>query len=394
MEQGAQSLPSPPLLEAFREYRLGFKAYDTGRGIEEGLSHLLHAYDLDTTFVLPLVLGSHWAWYVWDDAKADSLTRFVEARRHLLDRRSQFELDYRSANRRGPDRQAALRAAREMARLDPMGYSPINYSNAARWANLPREAIEALQTYDPSLEWRRDEAVDYWYALGISQHMLGEHEQELVSVRQGRERYPKALDMFEMEIQALAALHRPDEVMGLLDQAPALFPDPTEAARVAGQELRAHGHAEAAVAAFQRGIEWFNTQPSEEVDREELALTLYCSERWGEANALFRVLASERPEDLGLLGWVGRSAARMGDTAAAREISEQIAEMPRPEQNYRHLEGRAYIAALLGQPDEAMRLLREAESRGMAFTLSLHREMDLESLHQREDFQEFIRPKG
>ena len=68
--------------------------------------------------------------------------------------------------------------------------------------------------------------------------------------------------------------------------------------------------------------------------------------------------------------------------------------MPWPEHAYEQHHVRAHLAALLGQPDEAMRLLRQAFSRGMPFNFWLHRQMDLESLRQRENYQELMRPKG
>jgi hypothetical protein len=41
-----------------------------------------------------------------------------------------------------------------------------------------------------------------------------------------------------------------------------------------------------------------------------------------------------------------------------------------------------------------MELLRDAYARGRAFTIFLHRDMDLEPLRDYPPFQEFIAPKG
>jgi tetratricopeptide (TPR) repeat protein len=206
------------------------------------------------------------------------------------------------------------------------------------------------------------------------------------------------VNFLDQELGALAALYRPEEVDSLLDQAAAIFPDRYEAMWSAGKELRAHGQAEAALAVFQRCIEWLRERPPEEVDRanhqRRLAMMLYLTEHWEEAHAIYRAVAEEQPDDLFLLGMEGRSAARMGDTASAREMSARIAEMPWPEDDYEHYYVRGILAALLGEPDEAMRLIREAFERGKFFAPSLHLESDLESLYPREDWQEFIRPKG
>ncbi len=84
----------------------------------------------------------------------------------------------------------------------------------------------------------------------------------------------------------------------------------------------------------------------------------------------------------------------MGDTATAAAISTQIADMPQPDLLYQRLYVRTGIAALLGQPDEAMRLLQNSLSKGVAYGIELHRDMDLESLRGREDYQALLRPKG
>jgi len=407
MEQGSQALSAPPLLESYRRYKLGYQAIDRyglhqardRRDLEEALEYFLAATELDTMFVLPLVIGSRVAVYL-KDPRADSIIRFVELRRDLLDRRGQLQLDIQAANRKN-DPHAALQAARDLVKVDPWGFSPVEYSAAARYVNRPREAIEALRTYDPDLEWRRDEAYGYWIALAEARHLLGEYEQELLDVQRGRGQYPSNVNLLTLEMGVLAALHRPGEVNSLLDQALALLPDPTGPMIDAALELRAHGHPEAALAAYQRSIDWLRDRPPEEanrVDRQQLlAWALLRAGRWGEAHAIFQALDSKRPDDLQLLSGMARSAARMGDTASARQISTRIAEMPWPEHSNEDCEQfyvRSILAALLGQPDEAMRLLREAFSRGKYFGIMLHREPDLESLHDREDWKELLRPKG
>ena len=46
-----------------------------------------------------------------------------------------------------------------------------------------------------------------------------------------------------------------------------------------------------------------------------MAWTLLRAERSEEAHAIFQALVAEQPDDLQLLSGLGRSAARMGDTA-------------------------------------------------------------------------------
>jgi len=393
MEQGAQSLPSPPRLEAYRRNKLGFESYERG-DVEKALEHQLAAYDLDTTFVYPLVYAGFWASRLGDRAMADSLLQFADLRRDMLSALGNATLDG-SFGRINNDREAVLRAARESHRLDPRGWSPLGHAFAALDVARPREAIEALQDYDPNPEWRRSENFYYWGALCKAYHMLGEHEQELVEAKRAREMNPDRLNMLILEIQAQAALGRVAEVNSLLDQAPALSPNPVEAAEVAGNELWTHGFPDEARAAFERGIQWLQDRPEGEGNRRWLGMMLYGAGRWEEAHTIFRALDAEQPEDLWILGRLGRSAARTGDTATAREISRRIAGMPWPEYEYRHLMNLAFLAAILGEPDEAMRLFQESIARGDPNRqISHHRQPDLEALYQREDWHQLMGPKG
>jgi hypothetical protein len=58
--------------------------------------------------------------------------------------------------------------------------------------------------------------------------------------------------------------------------------------------------------------------------------------------------------------------------------------------------GRARIAALLGDREEATALLRPALDQGhdYGYTVWVHRDPDLESLHDFPPCQELVRPKG
>ena len=144
------------------------------------------------------------------------------------------------------------------------------------------------------------------------------------------------------------------------------------------------------------------------------AMIPYYTESWGNASSLhqfgrqakagleeareiIRQLVAEFPESdeyVSYLGLLGVIAARMGDSTEASTISNQLSELRTPYLNGRHTRWRARIAALLGQPDDAMRLLRESLHQGLAYGTWLHSDMDLDSLRDRSDFQELMRPKG
>jgi predicted Zn-dependent protease len=124
------------------------------------------------------------------------------------------------------------------------------------------------------------------------------------------------------------------------------------------------------------------------------AQVMYLAERWEEADAEFRELAAEAPQDVRVQGYLGVLAARRGDRDLALRIGNQLEHITDPYEFGLDVYLQATIAAQLGDLDRAIVLLREAYVRGRPFSVFLHRDMDLEPLHEYAPFVEFIEPKG
>ncbi len=94
------------------------------------------------------------------------------------------------------------------------------------------------------------------------------------------------------------------------------------------------------------------------------------------------------------MGRLGVLVARRGERDEAMRWSDELARL-----TYQYEAGatflwRARIAAVLGDRDQAVNLLRERASRGHSYTLSwTHRDADLESLYDYQPFIDLIRPK-
>ena len=121
---------------------------------------------------------------------------------------------------------------------------------------------------------------------------------------------------------------------------------------------------------------------------------LYLTERWSEAAALFSELAIERPDEPRYRASLGQIAARTGDVRRARELSEELSRGVGPRAIARASYGRACIAALLGERQRAVDLLREALTQGLPFGLEIHNNPDLEALRAYQPFVELVRPVG
>ena len=90
---------------------------------------------------------------------------------------------------------------------------------------------------------------------------------------------------------------------------------------------------------------------------------------------------------------LGTLAAWRGDREEALRISLQLEKMDIPYHFGGHTYWRARIAALLGEKELAVRLLREAHAQGLNF-YGFHNKMDFEPLNDYPPFVEFMKPKG
>jgi tetratricopeptide (TPR) repeat protein len=418
LRSGALHLPMQPrTLELYRVFRQGVDA--TRRfAAAEALQRYRQAWAMDSTFYPALVMVTAWvqqrvryAGQASLQAEADSLMRLAEGYRDRMSEAERLFLQLRQA--REPE--AGLRTVRRLAELAP--FWTFFVGHRAWTAYRPREALEYLTGVDAA---KPDaQTADWWRTTAQAHHMLHNYEEELEFARAVRRQRPDDLLLMDGHLRPLAALGRMEELTALLDTAFALPVErgPTglitvphlRSFRVA-DELRAHGHRDAGRRVLQRTIEWIQARPPEEVRQEgwawlafayrySLAVGLYKLGHWEEARAVYEELLAEgwSGDTLALAG-LGAIAARQGNVERAQAISEQLAERPGGQPL-----GRAHIAALLGEREEAVRLLREAlrhdGPRGInsdwgTFMLRRHQDTDLEPLRDYPPFELFLRPRG
>ena len=198
---------------------------------------------------------------------------------------------------------------------------------------------------------------------------------------------------------------RLDEVNQLVEESfslPKQTNSPVGTMRIAARELRAHGHEDAAMAILERAIQWYQSRPAEEMTGRDggwvYATTLYYARRWGEAKGIFEGLARNSPKESSdgwhYESWLGLIAARQGDRERAMAVSQWLKDLKRPYLFGANTYNRACIAAVLGDKDQAIALLRESFLQGWPFMLDLHTDFNLESLWDYPAFKEILRPKG
>jgi serine/threonine protein kinase/tetratricopeptide (TPR) repeat protein len=418
-ETHARALVSPPTYEAYASYIAGIEAY-IRRDLPATLLHYERSAAVDSAYPMPRI-ASAIAWLnLGDWATADSIVQSLE---HARDRLGPFEtatLDMVQGWLRGDDA-AAYDAVVWQARLAPGSIGHYQVADQARRLNRPREALRVLAEIGPERGELRG-WYPYWRELTYAHHMLGDHRRELREARRAREIYPDQPNMLLYEVRALAALGRMRDLDRRLEErltSPSTeAPSPGIVMSIAARELHAHGHLEEAAALHRRVLAWYAGGLAEEqrtsgrrralawyergpaegqqtsVDRRALASALHDAERWPEAEALYRQLADEQPENINLQGRLGTLAARRGERGEAERISRWLQEARQPYLLGVNTLWRARIAALLGDREAAVGLLREAFAQGQRYGPFYHNDPDLEPLRDYPPFRELLRPKG
>src|SRR6266550_65465 len=390
------SLPDrPPTFAAYREYLQGVEKLQEDR--TGAARHLKAAFAFDSTFTNALVLAAEADAGAGEMATADSLIRFLEPRRRQLTPFERYRVNELHALNRG-DNPAAFENA-----LLALGVMPgsldaiIDAAGEALNTNHPREAVRLLSEVDPEHGWLRGWE-HYWWMLTSSEHMLGDYRQELVDARRGRRLFPNLLTTLANEIRALAALGRVDDVQRDLDESMRLRSSGWFTHLflmvMTGQELRVHGHEAAAQRVFDRALTWYTALSPRDRQADEWAYAglLGALGRWKEARVLYEKVWASDPHNLQDAGFVGEAAAAMGDRLGAMRIGGVLAAWPWPYRLGLETEGRARIAAALGDRERAVSLLREAFAQGRVYTVYTHWSMP--GLWGYPPFLQLLLPKG
>jgi tetratricopeptide (TPR) repeat protein len=388
---------NPPTLEAFREYQQGLEEFSHGNW-EQSIGYFRRAMTMDTTYLSPLP----WAATAYNNlgrfGASDTLLMSARSRLGRLTATERINVEWLSAIVHG-DRAGQLRWAEEGFRVAPGIWAyPLGLSAVA--TNRPRRALEVLARWDRGTLFAENWTA-YRQQLGNAHHLLGEYRAELAVARQWREQYPQQLAGLALELRALVALGRLSEVAALVEQSGSLPPQGQGRVRIsaavvpliAAQELRVHGFADAAQATLDRGFRRIERSVPGDADANLVGRALYLNGRWAEARALFDSLHRTEPHNVDYLGFLGAIAARLGDRRSATTVDSSLALVQQPFIRGRHTLWRAQIAALLGDRDAAVRLLRQADAEGAIVAIDLHREGDFESLRDYPPFQEFVKPK-
>jgi DNA-binding SARP family transcriptional activator/TolB-like protein len=394
----------PPTYEAYAEFLLGMETF--GADYESSVRHFTRAAELDSSYWQARL----WAAMSYSNlrryAPSDSLFRILDRNRAKLAPYDEANLDYFYAGFVRGDWEASYRGARRMVELAPgAGHALYAAGLTAQITNRPHEAVEVLRRIDTAQGWGKAWAPRAFNLIARSYHQLGDYTQELEWATRLRASEPNAGWTRLEEVKATAAQGRGKEAFDLAVGG-AAFPSsetwedytPGDFLWQSGRELRAHGHADLAREVFLRAERWYASRPDDErarrAHRRALAHVLDDLERWNEARTIFQSLHNEDSTSVEYLGELGVLSARVGRTSEADSIARQLVGNRRPWIFGQPRLWAARIAAVRGDREGAIALIRQGLREGYARLYQLHAEPDFESLRDFPAFREILEPRS
>lgn len=391
---------NPPTLEAYEAYADGIDHF-LRRDFEKAAPLLLRAGKLDPGFQQATLrsLEAYLNLQRWE--MVDSLLAALEEARSRLTREDRLLLDVIRGHL-DHDRELSMDRRARLAEMFPNSY----FAYGAAWQGLaynrPQRALRFLGAMDPSrgpmARWP-----PYWIVYADAYHLRGEYGSELEVAQRAQREFSRASDLIHLELQPLAALGRFEELREALARAEAISDrTPARLRERAASELRAHGHTDTAAVYLGEALAWYGTGTAEERRRRrgEIARTLYQAGRIDSARVLYEEMLSGMPEPtdgpsrsrvVRLRGRLGTILARQGHVREARQIDGWLASVDWPYMLGAPTVWRSRIAAVLGEDDRAVALLREGLQRAN-FGIWVHSDPDLVRLREHPGFREILYP--
>lgn len=396
----------PPTFGAYQAYLEGMQAF-VGGDPATALRLYLEAADADPDWSMPRLAAAIMHQNLGDVAAADTLLASLDAERERLGPLERHTLEFALSMLRA-DWGAAWVAMDAAARIAPGTINEYMVGEAHRRLNRPTLAIQALEALGPDRGELRG-WLPYWRELAWSWGLLDRHDRALEAALEARSRHPRDLSALDLELQARAALGDLDGVQRLVEERLASpaggFPSAGGLMETAANALEARGDEAAAADFRERALAWHGNRPALErasvSSRFARARLLSQSGRPAEALPLLRTLLQERPDDPVVAARLGIVLARLGEADEARELSRRAGQWTPPVGRSgplntlqgAHTFRRAALHAWVGEVDEAVALLLQAQGEGLSFSPWMAEDPDLAPLWTDAGYRAWIAPR-
>ncbi|MFC1627543.1 protein kinase [Gemmatimonadota bacterium] len=392
----------PPSTEAFKEWREGLRDYYRGMGQTtrmDAIQHFYRASKIDSTYLTPLVWAVRTNMVIdtrHSNASMDSILAILSPSLSQLTQFERYMVDWGRFNKDGCIDYSQIHSiVVEAEKMAPGTMWSFDAGQVSRIIGHPQEALDYFAKVDSEAAFIRN-WTGWCRAVNAALVMVGRHEEALEIAREQRRRKPNRWSSYENEVKALAFLGKIDEILALFEESKRLQVTSADNPGTllqfhAGPILRGYGYRDEARRVFEIALNWFEEERGEDKSRFETSfmLALYHLERWEEVWVILSEINQENRYAGGYFSWLGMTAVRLGNFDEAYMWSEQFAAHVDTLAHNKH-NGRLYqaqLAALLGDREDAVRLLQQALDEGMEHYAILPRHMNFEGIRDYPPFQ-------
>ncbi len=329
-------------------------------------------------------------------ARADSVARRIE--RLVLTATERLQLDYMKGALNG-DIAAQLHAQQQLIARDSSALALELAGETAVWLLRPDIAVPALQLSGPAYRLLGGFAMhSHTLILTEAYHEAGAHDRELSELLDSYAFFQDVGLFRGRELRAYAGLARGAHALALADTMLRGSRDSSgiDAMRVAAaaEEFRAHGDPSTAARLLMMARAWIaeHRVPAPTRDRQfRDGLVMLASGMPDSAIVRFTVVARDTTR-LDAAGYLALAQLARGDRVRAQAAADSLGALKRAWLHGEHTFWRAAIMGALGDRDQAVQLLQQANREGQKMD-HWHYTSALDSLHGYPAFEKLVQAK-
>lgn len=384
----------PASLEVYEEFVAAIAAYTVPDSASAG--RFLAVAAMDTSFTAPLIWAMLAELFGDRTPAADRVIQTLLPRRQQLPPWDRAMLDWGAATVAG-DRAGRAEALGRLTTLVPESFWAALAVADALDQNSPRAALRLLARLGPDRVWYGQPWGNYFRASALAHHLLGDYQAERAVLDRWRRREDIPPPGPGVEVRALAGAQRATELSRLVSRL--LTEERRPLPLSLAEELAGHGHDSLARRVYEHRLSALaasgsssSTDPAVGLQR---ARTLVRLGRFEESRLVVeRLLQSPGHLEAVLRGDLGIIAALQGDRATARSQAAWLARQAAQYSGGWFTARRAQIAAAMGDRDELLRLMAQAEREGWNWTHGQLHSPEYGRVRTDPDFLVFFEPRG
>ena len=387
-----------PTYAAYQAFAAGYERFAVQGDFIGSRPFFERAIAIDSTYARAYLLLARQYMSSGEFARADSMARRMERLPQGLNAFEHLQVDYQRADLNG-DLGGMLRAQQQLAARDSSALALALVGGVANDLLLPKLAIPALEHSEAAfLLMGGFAAWDHAELFAEAYHEAGMHDREMrqllampalfsnVALLRGRE-----LRAYAGLKQGAAALALADTVLrGSLDSSGVVL----MLVAAGAQEFRAHGDAGTASRLITMARAWLAAHPvrAPSPDRQLQEGIVMLDSGMPDSAAMRFTLVARDTSRIAAAGYLALGELARGNRVRARAIADSLGAIRRPWLFGVHTFWRAAIMGALGERDQAVQLLQQANRQGQPMQ-SWHYIDALDSLHGYPAFEALIRPQ-